>query len=116
MSVDEEASHHPVYAITMLSTCVVAVALNILVIAVIGKVGRFRTSVEIFLTNLAASDILQAGVVMPIHFKNLSVQEEDFYGGMSKLVAPRKKEVGGGHVIYRQRSLIRASAVCLQNL
>ena len=36
---------------------------------------------DIFLTNLAASDILQAGVVLPIHFKNLSVYDENFYGG-----------------------------------
>ena len=81
MTTSSDAFNHPAYIAAMLSICVVAVALNVLVIAIIGKIGRFRTSVEIFLTNLAVSDIIHAGVVLPIHFKNLSVQNQDFYGG-----------------------------------
>ena len=81
MTTSSDAFNNPAYIAAMLSICVVAVALNVLVIAIIGKIGRFRTSVEIFLTNLAVSDIIHAGVVLPIHFKNLSVQNENFYGG-----------------------------------
>ena len=40
----------------------------------------FPPCVEICLANLAVSGILHAGVVLPIHFKNLSVQNQDFYG------------------------------------
>ena len=41
------------------------------------------TYVELFLANLAVSDIIHAdaGVVLWIHFKNLSVQKQVFYGG-----------------------------------
>ena len=34
----------------------------------------FPTFVELFLANLAVSGIIDAGVFLPIHFKNLSVQ------------------------------------------
>lgn len=76
-----ETWDHPGYIGTMLFICAFAVSLNFLVIFVINKASQFRTSVDIFLTNLAASDILQAGVVLPIHFKNLSVVNDNFYGG-----------------------------------
>ena len=36
------------------------------------------TYVELHLANLAVSGIRHAGVVLPIHFKNLSVQNQDF--------------------------------------
>ena len=75
------AADHPGYIGTMACICAVAVILNILVITVIGKVGGFRTSIEIFVTNLAVNDILQAGVVLPVHFKNISVRDKDFHGG-----------------------------------
>ena len=81
MSISDETGDQPAYIGTMLFICACAVLLNILVICVIYKVSQFRTSVDVFLTNLAASDILQAGVVLPIHFKNLSMHDEDFYGG-----------------------------------
>ena len=41
----------------------------------------FPTNVEISLATLAVSDIIHACVVLPTHFKNLSVQNKDFYGG-----------------------------------
>ena len=81
MSMEDDDGDHPVYIGTMIFICAVAVVLNILVITVIGTVGRFRTSVEIFVTNLAINDILQAGIVLPIHFKNVSMRDKDFYGG-----------------------------------
>ena len=81
MSISYGTGDNPAYIGTMLFICACAVLLNFLVIFVINKVTQFRTSVDIFLTNLAASDILQAGVVLPIHFKNLSVYDENFYGG-----------------------------------
>ena len=81
MSDSFETGDHPAYIGTMLFICACAVLLNILFIVVIYRVSQLRTSVDIFLTNLAASDILQAGVVLPVHFKNLSLHDEDFYGG-----------------------------------
>ena len=90
MSIFDGAVDHPAYIASMLFVCAVAVILNVLVIIIIAKVGKFRTSVEVFLTNLAASDIWHAGIVLPIHFKNLSVREQDFYGG--KYSAPGRQE------------------------
>ena len=81
MSIENGNGDHPWYIGTMACICAVAVILNILVITVIGKVGGFRTSIEIFVTNLAVNDILQAGVVLPVHFKNVSIRDKDFYGG-----------------------------------
>ena len=81
MSIENGNGDHPGYIVTMACICAVAVILNILVITVIGKVGGFRTSIEIFVTNLAVNDILQAGVVLPVHFKNVSIRDKDFYGG-----------------------------------
>ena len=79
----EGTGYHLAYTGTMLFICTVAVVLNILVIGIIFKSGRFRTSVDIFVTNLAVSDILQAGVVLPIHFSDLTGNTHDFAGGKS---------------------------------
>ena len=46
----------------------------------IGIYGKTREQ-AVFLTNLAVSDIIHAGVVLPINFENLSVQTQEFYGG-----------------------------------
>ena len=82
MTTENGAGDHPGYIGTMTCVCAVAVVLNILVIVVIGKASGFRTSVEILVTNLAVDDILQAGVVLPVHFKNVSIRDQDFYGGI----------------------------------
>ena len=65
----------------ILVVCGVSVLLNISVIAVIAKLARLQTAVDIFLTNLAVSDILLAGLVHPLHFKNVFIHEGSFVGG-----------------------------------
>ena len=77
----EEAGYDPAYIGTMLGVCAIAVLLNIVVIVLIFKVGKYRTSVDFFVTNLAVSDMIQAGIVLPIHFQQLSRKNRDFHGG-----------------------------------
>ena len=69
---------------TQLLTCFLyfsAVVLNAFVIYAVVKFGRYRASIDIFLTNLAASDIIHAGIVTPVHFRNVTAYDHNFNGG-----------------------------------
>lgn len=81
MSSPNSTDVNPLTAGIILFLCVVALALNILVIVVILKRGNLKSSVDIFLINLAISDSLLAGVVYPLHFKNVFLDDGYFYGG-----------------------------------
>lgn len=76
----EEMGSSAVYTAFMLILCITAVFLNVLVVIVVVRYGQYRASIDIFLTNLAASDILHAGVVVPIHLKKTASYHTDFYG------------------------------------
>ena len=81
MSSPNSTDVNPLTAGIILFLCVVALALNILVIVVILKRGNLKSSVDIFLINLAISDSLLAGVVYPLHFKNVFLDDGYFDGG-----------------------------------
>ena len=93
----EEAGYDPAYIGTMLGVCAIAVLLNIVVIVLIFKVGEYRTSVDIFVTNLAVSDMIQAGIVLPIHFQQLSRKNRDFHGGKDHYMRGSRGGEGSGH-------------------
>ena len=65
----------------ILFLCVMALALNILVIVVIREWGNLKSSVDIFLINLAVSDSFLAGIVYPLHFHNVFLDDGNFNGG-----------------------------------
>ena len=81
MSGPQDVGFNPVIVGFMLFICAVAVIFNILVIIVTAKVGKFRTSIEVFLTNTSLADILLAGVALPLYFKQALEYDEDFQGG-----------------------------------
>jgi hypothetical protein len=56
------------------------VVLNLIVIFAVLKYGRYRTSIDILVTNLASSDLVIAGIVNPMDLKNTASYKEDFYG------------------------------------
>ncbi|KAL4234765.1 hypothetical protein ACF0H5_006407 [Mactra antiquata] len=55
-----------------------SVLLNLLVIFLVVKDGKFKAPTDIFLTNLAISDILHASVITPIHLQMAASDDEDF--------------------------------------
>jgi len=63
-----------------------AVLLNFLVICAVAKYGRLTTSIDVFITNLAASDIIHAAIVHPIQLKKAANAGHDFYGGITPSV------------------------------
>ncbi|XP_060588872.1 neuropeptide receptor 22-like [Ruditapes philippinarum] len=79
--IQPDIGRQPAFVGIMLTLCVIAVLLNLLVILAVVKFGRGRSSIDIFVSNLAVSDILHAGIVTPIYFKNVTVYHKNFYGG-----------------------------------
>lgn len=62
---------HPLYAVVLLATAYMFVAItgivsNSVIVVVIGRKARMRTVINCFLANLAVADILVCVVVLPI--------------------------------------------------
>jgi len=69
----------------MVAVCSVAVLSNLLVIVVIALDKTLNSVTEMFLVNLALSDVILAGIGVPLKLKQAASQSEDFAEGMSLL-------------------------------
>ncbi|KAK3610004.1 hypothetical protein CHS0354_032350 [Potamilus streckersoni] len=78
---DEKNARDLAFYISMLVICVFSVLMNFLVLIVILKGSKRRISMDFYIFNLTLCDILQAGVVLPLHFKNAAESKEGFDGG-----------------------------------
>ena len=70
-----------VYIILMSIADVFAVLSNFLAIYCIVRFKKLRTATNVFICNLAVSDILLAGFVMPQKIHDITHDGEDFYEG-----------------------------------
>ncbi|KAL3859209.1 hypothetical protein ACJMK2_009438 [Sinanodonta woodiana] len=78
---DGKYARDPAFYISMLVICVISVLMNCLVLIVILKGKARRISIDSYIFNLTVCDILQAGVVLPMHFKNATERKEGFDAG-----------------------------------
>jgi len=85
MSGGEALGDIPELSISLTLLCVIAVALNILVVIVISTKIQPYTSVDLFIINLCISDILLAGIALPVRLNNASHKGESFKGGKFSL-------------------------------
>lgn len=81
MSGGENIGDIPGLSIILTIMCVIAVLLNIIVIIVVSTKTCARTSVDGFIINLCVSDILLAGIALPLRLNNGSHEGESFKGG-----------------------------------
>ena len=70
-----------IYAVVMSLLLLFAIFSNILVIYCVAKFKKLRTVTNVLICNLAISDILLAGFVMPQKLHDL-FHEEDYHEGM----------------------------------
>lgn len=76
----------PGLSISLTLLCVIAVTLNTLVVFfVISTKIQPYTSIDLFIINLCISDILLAGIALPVRLNNASHKGESFKGGILSL-------------------------------
>ncbi|XP_063443091.1 QRFP-like peptide receptor [Mytilus trossulus] len=82
MSEDEHLGDIPGLTLFLSLMCIFAVCLNILLVTGILLTKKQQySSVELFIVNLCISDILLAGVAVPVRINNASHKGESFVGG-----------------------------------
>ena len=82
MSGGEALGDIPGLTVSLTILCILAVILNIVVIAVFSTRLQPYTSVDLFIMNLCISDILLAGIALPVRLNNASHEGENFKGGI----------------------------------
>ncbi|VDH95133.1 G protein-coupled receptor 103 [Mytilus galloprovincialis] len=82
MSGDEHLGDIPGLTLSLSLMCIFAVCLNILLVTgILFTKKQQYSSVELFIVNLSISDILLAGVAVPVRINNASHKGESFVGG-----------------------------------
>lgn len=81
MSGGEALGDVPGLSVSLTIMCILAVLLNSVVILVLATKAHSFTSVDLFIINLCISDILLAGIALPVRLNNGSHEGEDFRGG-----------------------------------
>lgn len=68
-------------AAAMVCICVLGVMMNLLVILVLALNRNMRASTDLFVVNLSVSDILLAGLALPLKINTALYADGDFHGG-----------------------------------
>nr|AKQ63069.1 orphan G-protein coupled receptor 63 [Platynereis dumerilii] len=67
--------------VILLIVCCLSVIVNLLILIVIASKPEFRSKTEAFISNMAASDIMLAGIAVPIKLAQTLSLKKDFTGG-----------------------------------